>query len=178
MATLSRILAWRIPWTVCGVAKSWTPLSMHICINVILLEERSLGKYSSFCSYARKPLRRRFPWPPRLHTHLHAPVVNSEQHLKHSVIIFKSNILSHFSNLFIILFSVSSISYIVLDDKEKDSSHFRSIFSIHCLSGDHQSLHQTLTILPNVLKSTCSPCWMIVIHIAYFIFAFITLFCP
>ena len=88
MATLSRILAWRIPWTVCGVAKSWTPLSMHICINVILLEERSLGKYSSFCSYARKPLRRRFPWPPRLHTHLHAPVVNSEQHLKHSVIIF------------------------------------------------------------------------------------------
>ena len=39
MATHSRILAWRIPWTVRGVAKSWTPLSMHIRINVILLEE-------------------------------------------------------------------------------------------------------------------------------------------
>ena len=33
---------------------------------------------------------------------------------KHSVIIFKSNILSHFSNLFVILFPVSSIYYIIL----------------------------------------------------------------
>ena len=30
--------------------QSWTPLSMHVRINVILLEGGSLGKYSSFCS--------------------------------------------------------------------------------------------------------------------------------
>ena len=27
MATHSSILAWKIPWTDCGVAKSWTQLS-------------------------------------------------------------------------------------------------------------------------------------------------------
>ena len=43
MATHSSILAWRIPWTVHSIAKSWTRLSTSAC--VIRWREEGLCSY-------------------------------------------------------------------------------------------------------------------------------------
>ena len=49
-ATHSSILAWRIPWTVHGVAKSWTRLS-NFHFTSVLIVLLSTFKYSNYMEF-------------------------------------------------------------------------------------------------------------------------------